>query len=102
MTKDADKMICCIYKEYLQRRKLGNSIAESSLFSSEYFKNDPVLSKWHPDDCTEIARELKKMGFLDIWVSGKFILTSEAITYMENRFKNGIVELTDFISKLIP
>ena len=102
MTKDADKMICCLYKEYLQRRKLGNSIAESSQFSREYFKNDPVLSKWHPDDCASVASELKNIGFVKIWGSGNFELTAEAITYMKNRFKNGIMELTDFISKPIP
>lgn len=102
LTKDADKMICCVYREYLQRRKLGLSVAESCIFKAEYFQNDPVLSAWNPDDCMTTAEELDRAGLFKVWISGDFEITSDAIFYMENRFKNGILELADFISKFKP
>ena len=46
--------------------------------------------------------ELKNNDFIKLYIEGSFILTSNAIIYMENRFKNGLVELTDFIAKFIP
>ena len=101
MTKDADKMLCCLYKEYLNRIKIGNSKTSSRDFTAEYIKSDEVLSTWHPDDVCATRNELKHIGYLTVNIIGNFKLTDEAITYMENRFKNNLKELTDFISKLV-
>lgn len=102
LTKDADKMLCCLYKEYLQRIKLGNSKTSSRDFYADYTKTDKFLSTWHEDDIATVRNELGRKHFLKVNILGDFTLTDDAITYMENRFKNNLSELTDFISKFIP
>ena len=53
------------------------------------------------DFMTDLS-ELKKYNFVKMFIEGSFALNSEAIVYMENRFKNGLIEVTDFIAKFIP
>lgn len=102
MTKDADKMLCCLYKEYLNRINVGASKTSSREFTPEYIQSDDVLSKWHPDDVLITRTELKNLGYITVNIIGKFRLTDEAISYMQNRFKNGLNEVIAFITKLIP
>lgn len=102
MTKDADKMLCCLYKEYLNRIKAGSSKNSSRDFSNEYPSSDEILSKWHPDDVSLTKKELMQAGYLTINIIGDFRLTDKAIYYMENRFKNGLNEVIDFVTKFVP
>lgn len=102
LTRDSDKMLCCLYKEYLGRRKLGNSKRNSRRFTKEYCSNDFILSSWCRSDISDSIMELGQKKYLKVYIGGDFELTDSAIIYMENRFKNNIVELTDFISKFIP
>ena len=82
LTNDADKLACIVYKQYLHMRNDGMSKANAKHFNHDFYENIACLSKWHPDDIDETIDEF--------------------IIYMENRFKNGIMEVTDFISKFIP
>ncbi len=100
LTKDADKMLCCLYKEYLQRIKSGNSKNASKLFNIEYTRTDNVLSQWHNDDVLATRNELSKKGLLKAYVSGNFELTDEAVSYMENRFKNGLIDVIKYLADL--
>lgn len=102
LTKDADKIICCIYKEYLERRKSGRSKSDAKEFEANFYQNIKSISNWDSDDISDTLHELKNVGFLKMYITGDFSLNNEAIVYMENRFKNGLAELTDFISKFIP
>lgn len=102
MTKDADKMLCCLYREYMNRVNAGASKTSSRDFTPEYILSDAVLSKWHPDDVLITRKELQNLGYLTVNIIGKFRLTDEAISYMENRFINGLNEVVDFISKIVP
>lgn len=102
LTKDADKLICCIYKEYLEKRRSGISKINAKKFDAYFYLNIKVLSKWDSSDISDTLRELKNVGFIKLFITGDFELTDTAIIYMENRFKNGLSELTDFISKFIP
>lgn len=102
LTNDADKMICCIYKTFLQLRKSGEAKATARRFKNDYFSSDSKLSKWHAEDISETLLELGKVGLVKIYLGGDFVLTDDGIIYMENRFKNGLNEVTDFISRLIP
>ncbi len=101
LTKDADKMLCCLYKEYLQRIKYGNSKSSSRFFKMEYTKSDSILSQWHHDDVCATRNELKNNGLLKVQISGNFELTDNAISYMENRFKSGIAEVTKHLANLV-
>lgn len=102
LTNDADKMICCIYKTFLQRRKNDAPKSEARRFADDYFSSDCKLSSWNTKDLSDTLIEIARVGLVKIYIGGNFDLTDSGIIYMENRFKNGFKEVTDFISKFIP
>nr|WP_294665434.1 hypothetical protein [uncultured Ruminococcus sp.] len=101
LTKDADKMICIIYKMYLEKIKSGMSKVASNAFEEDFYKSDKMLSKWHDDDVNMTFLELGQKKYLKIHITGDFEITNQAIIYMENRFKNGLLDLVDFVTKFI-
>lgn len=100
LSKDADKTLCLIYKEYLSRRKNNVCKTDASLFNSSKFEE--LFPDVNMRDFMSDLTELKNNDFIKLYIEGSFILNSNAIIYMENRFKNGLIELTDFIAKFIP
>lgn len=102
LTKDADLLVCCAYKEYLDRRKNGIPKRQANTFHPEFRENTPELSGWLHDDYLYTVGELKRAGFARMALDGTFYITERCIIYMENRFKNGLMEVVDFISKFIP
>jgi DNA polymerase III delta subunit len=102
MTKDAEKFLYISYQDYLDRIKSGSSKTQAKSFSKDYRNENGYFSSWHEDDFSSVCSELKKLGFLKVYVSGSFELTPNAIEYLENRFKNNLKELADIISKFIP
>lgn len=102
MTKDAEKFLCICYRDYLSRVKDGNSKSDSRRFSKNYKNENPNFANWHADDFAETRRELKRLGILNVEISGAFSILPNGIDYMENRFKNNLKELTEFISQFIP
>ncbi len=102
LSKDADKLLCCTYKMYLERRKNGSSKDVAKNFNETFNKDDKILSSWQDDDVLDTLHELYKAELIRLDLTGNFSLKPAAIIYMENRFKNGLNEITDFISKFIP
>ena len=102
VTKDADKLVCNIYKTYLSRRNNGLTKSEAKSFDSDFYIEIPSLSSWSEDDIDETLNELKRAGFIKKYIYGDFQIQDDFIIYMENRFKNGLTEITDFISRFIP
>lgn len=100
-SKDGYKLACIIYKEYLNKRKNGVSKLESKYFGYNFYKDIPELKSENEDDIDATLSELNHAGFLEKYVDGGFKILDEGIIYMENRFKNGIGELIDIISKFI-
>ncbi len=100
MTKDADKLICCIYKNYLERRKSGISKSDSKYFEDNFYKSDKYLSSWSNDDIADTLEELENNGYISMFITGSFTLRDQAVEHMENRFKNGLSEVLDIISKI--
>lgn len=92
LTKNADKTICLIYKQYLDNK---NKIFNTHNISTDFPKSNS-------DDFREALDELKSQGLLNRDIIGNFSLSTDGIVYMENRFKNGLIEVTDFITKFIP
>lgn len=97
LSKNADKILCILYKEYLSNIKNGISKSEALNFNTEdidnIFKNQDIHFE---------LSELKNKSLIEIWITGDILLNSEAIIYMENRFKSNITEVVDFISNFIP
>ncbi|MCM1232857.1 MAG: hypothetical protein NC489_22255 [Ruminococcus flavefaciens] len=102
ITKDAETIICFIYKLYLERRKSGESKSGSRRFSDDFYKSDRKLSKWHENDVYECLTELKRKGYIKMYINGDIELLDNTIVYMESRFKNGLSEVLEVLSKFIP
>lgn len=100
LSKDADKTLCLIYKEYLSRRKNNVCKSDASRFRASELEN--LFPSVNQRDFMTDLNELKKNNLVKLFIEGSFILNSDAIVYMENRFKNGLIEVTDFISKFLP
>ena len=100
LSKDAELISCCIYKQYLQRRKSGESKLSSKIFEDDFYRSDSKISSWNPDDIHETIRELRTIGYVKTYIRG-FEVLDPLIIHMENRFKNGFLEVVDFISKFI-
>lgn len=102
LTKDADKMICIIYKAFLEERKNGHSKSEARRFKGSALNEFPIFSSWQACDISDTLHELRSKGLVKIFVTGDFELSDSGIIYMENRFKNGFLEVADFVSKFLP
>lgn len=97
LTKSTDKVLCQLYKEYLSRIK--NNISKSNAL---VFDTTSISQLFGNQDIDFEISELQKNSLIEAWITGEVLLRSEAIVYMENRFKNGLIEITDFVAKLKP
>lgn len=102
LTNDADKVICCIYKIFLQKRKNGIDKSDARRFKLDTLKGEHKLSSWSDSDLTDALMELIRSKLVDANLGATFKLSDLGIVYMENRFKNGLNDVVDFISKLLP
>lgn len=102
LTKDADKLVCSLYKLYLSRRKDGFDKVHARQFSLSDITDMKPFDSWSENDIIDTLRELSRAGFGRLYISGSFIAHDAFVIYMESRFKNGLNEVTDFISKFIP
>lgn len=100
LSKDADKLLCTIYKKYLERRKQNLDKSTASNFTLHDICS--LLPTTNEDDISTDLHELSKKQIVKLYMDYEIVLTSDGIVYMENRFKNGLNEVTDFISKFIP
>lgn len=100
LTKDADKMLCEIYETYLRRRSDGMPKAAAADFSDESKLPEIHKADWLSQDGKMALRELKQAGFVSMFIYGGFSLEVSAIVYMENRFKNGLSDVLDFLGKI--
>lgn len=100
LTKDTSKVLASIYKIYLERRKEGKSHNEACNFKLAFYKNEKHISDWQEDDVKSCLAELKAAYFVKIYVSGNFVVERSLISYMDNRFKSGIVEVVKYITDL--
>lgn len=100
-TKDTSKVLTAIYKTYLERRKGGQSKASAKHFELEFYKKVSCLSSWSEDDILEALSELNRSKFIKEYISGNFEVQDLLIIHMENRFKNGLSEVTKYLADLI-
>ena len=100
-TKDTSKVLTVIYKMYLERRKNGQSKSSAKNFDLEFYKGISCLSSWSEDDITDSLSELRKANFIKEYISGDFVLQDALIIHMENRFKNGLSEVSKYLADLI-
>lgn len=102
LTKKADALIGIIYKCYLERMNSGESESTSRDFGFNFYSKTSDLYSWDEDDYDDRLIELSQNALIKKMVDGDFRITDNGLVYMENRFKNGIKDVIDFISKFIP
>lgn len=104
LTKESDYLICKLYKEYLQRRMEKMPKTEAKCFGSSAEIHSELMPDALYEDVDETCRELERAGLLDCSGSDfevvKAIFTDQAIIYMENRFKNSVKDVTDYLIKI--
>ena len=83
------------------RRKSG--VQKRKLRTSQCLKTGLQSTKeeWLSTDANETMNELQRIGFIKKGFDRKFVLCDEAIIYMEGRFKRGLSDVADFLSKLL-
>jgi hypothetical protein len=90
-----------IYKVYLQRRKSGMPKTEAFvLLDYDAFRNEH-MPEYDRYDFANSITELKQNQYIKMYVDGGFELTNNTIILMENRFKNGLHDVIDFIAKFV-
>lgn len=102
LTKDADKMVCILYKAYLSKRKDGVDKSNAKHFSYSEIKCLKPFDAWSDDDTKATIAEVSRAGLGQMHLDCGFMANDDFVIYMENRFTNGLREVTDFISKFIP
>ncbi len=107
LSKDADYLICLIYKYYLELH--DNGIPKSEAKNINTINNiHSLVSEWSLEDTYDTCIELsnnnllsKKRPYIDEQYF-HFSLSDNGIIYMENRFTNKIDKLLNYIDKLKP
>ena len=104
LTKDSDALICAIYKEYLQKLKNGNPKSKAKYLGSAEDIQYSIVPKWVIENIEETLWELDRSGLLDCYPADNTVysavLNDAGISYMENRFKNGISEVLGYIERI--
>lgn len=105
LTKDSEKLICLLYKDYLEKHKSGLSKSSSNSFGSSHDIHERLCPDWIFEDVDDTCRELSRAGLLHcLWadnIAYHVTLSDSGIIYMENRFKNGLLGVVDFLSKFL-
>lgn len=106
ITKDAERLLSSLYKEYINKREGGISKENAKLTGSSERIHQDIMSEWSFDDVDETCRELSRAGLLKCFfaddVTYSSYLTDSAISYMENRAKDKLQNLFNNATKLIP
>lgn len=104
LTKEADALICSIYKRYKEQRKSGATKSQAKYLGSSDEIHESLSLKWPLEDTIDACLELCKSELLDCSLADDAIasahLSNQGIIYMENRFKNGLQEVTDYLVKI--
>lgn len=104
LSRDADALICLIYKYYLELHDNGIPKSKAKILGSSKSINNNIIPEWNFEDVDETCRELDRTGLLSILYADdicyEVFLNDTAIIYMENRFKNGLSDLLDYFQKL--
>lgn len=100
LTKDADMLICLIYKDYLNKREAGMSKSSAKAYSSRSDFPESLTDHFSISDIRDTLRELKAAGLIRSYSYSGFALSDKAIVYMENRFPRGVSQVLDWFAKI--
>ncbi|SEA50160.1 hypothetical protein SAMN04515656_11230 [Eubacterium aggregans] len=105
LTRDADTLLCLMYKQYKESRNSGISKRNAKHLGScdDIHSNLPL--SWSVSDVFETCCELSRCDFLVCTFADDTVydswLSDAGIIYMESRFKNNLNSLLEYITKII-
>lgn len=102
LTKDADEMLCVLYREYIERREQGMSKSSAKGFAHPELLQQALFPEWYLEDISDTLSELHKAGYIHLYVESSFRLEDAAIVYMEGRFGRNLDKILSYISVLRP
>lgn len=106
LTKDAEKVLCAIYKDYLEKRKAGLSKSLANYWGTSHVIHETLLPEWLFENVDDTCRELSRSKMINCgWgdnIALYISISDIGIIYMENRFKNGLKDVVSFLSNFIP
>ena len=104
LTRDSDALICALYKEYLQKRKCGTPKGSAKCFGGSEHIQQTIVPNWSLDDTEETLWELHRAGLLLCTPADNTVyfanLADDGIIYMENRFRDGLSDVLEYIEKI--
>lgn len=104
LSRDADALICVLYKEFIRRRKSGESKQRARNMGGSPEIHRDLLPKWSFEDVDETCRELSRAGLINCsWaddIAFLVFLSDAGIVYMENRFKDGLASVLEHLETL--
>lgn len=105
LTNEQKYLLVSMYKEVLSRQP-ALSMEESNYFFDSDEVKDMFLPDLSSDYVSTLCWKLKSKGYISCNrgddLANNIRLEDSTIIYMENRFKNGIKDVLDFIAKIIP
>lgn len=106
LTKDADRLICLLYKSYLEKRKNGEIKSSARFFGNSDAIREAFLPSWSSNDVADECWGLCRIGIIDCSpgddMANDVRISDAGILYMESRFSNEIKEIVSYISALKP
>ena len=101
LTKEADKLLAVMYREYLSRRKEWQGKGSAKDFDWMYLAGRTPISAWPEGDLSDALNELKRHGLATVYITGDCELSDDAIAILEDRFVDGLVAVTAYVSQLM-
>lgn len=104
MTRETEKAFKILYCEYKRRRKSGCYKSAAMEFEDGNIQKLPAFQSWMADDIGYALQELKKAGYINIFIYGDCVLTEDGLEFMENKPKEFFAELGnlfDLVSLLV-
>ena len=102
LTKEADKLLTVMYREYLNKRKAGQPKSCAKEFEYDYLISMEPFNAWPDGDFSETLRELASKNLIKVYIGGDSELTDDTIATMEDRFVDGFKSIASYLSQFIP
>lgn len=105
LTNEQKYLLVSMYKEVLSRQP-ALYMEKANYFRDSNEVRDMFLPDLSSDYVSSLCWKLKAKGYISCTpgdnLANNIRLEDPTIIYMENRFKNGIKDILDFISKFVP
>lgn len=101
LSRDAQKLLSVLYETYQARRKAGMSKLSARDFQADKITEICEAMGWQKDDVLSTEGELRKTGFIVVFMQGACRLEDPAVVYMENHFKNSVTDALSIVSETL-